>query len=66
MQDNKKIELSSPNPALQSYTTTINRCKVIINFKPDGDGKIIETVKSMLLSTYYQDISQESDKKLAC
>jgi len=56
--DNKTL----PNTTSKSYTTTINRCKVVLNFATDNDKKAIETAKSILLSTYYQDASPISEK----
>lgn len=64
MQDNKAFETSKPIPIPQKCTTTINRCKVIINFAPDNNENSIETVKSILLSTYYQDISPKAEGNL--
>jgi len=46
-------------------TTSIKGCNVILNFLPESNDKAIETVKSMLLSTYYQDISQKPEGNLA-
>ena len=50
---------------LKSRELTINRCKVIINFAPESNDKAIETVKSILLSGYNQEISCKSEENLA-
>ena len=49
----------------QSKELIINRCKVTINFAPESDERTIKMVKNILLSTYYQDISTESEGNLA-
>ena len=66
---NDQNVISTPNTGQtkesKSKELTINRCKVIINLAPESDDKTIETVKKILLSTYYQDISHKTRKNLA-
>lgn len=62
-------ENSTPNanifaPIIENSTRkelTINRCKVILNLAPKSDEKTIETVKSILLSAYYQNVSPRAE-----
>ena len=39
----------------------INGCKVTLNFLPESNGKSINTVKKMLLSSQYPDIPFRAD-----
>lgn len=36
---------------------TVNGCKVSLNFLPESNGKTIDTVKKMLVSSQYRNIS---------
>ena len=43
----------------ESQNERINECKITLNFMPESDGETIKTVKSILLSTYYNNDSRK-------
>ena len=58
----KDVTIAGKDGLRESNTireTTVNGCKVILNFLPESDSKKINAAKSILLSSCYQDTTQK-------
>jgi len=45
-----------------AFALSVNGCKITLNFLPDSNGKTIDTVKKILVSSQYQSIPCEAEK----
>ena len=56
-----KIKTGNKSYIAKTNTISIKGCKVTLNFLPESNGKSIDTVKKILTSSQYWNMSSESD-----